>query len=211
MNPAYILSHGCSNSRILCSEWFNGPSWLKKNTESWTVNGIFGELREVNDEKKKVKLTNIYVSKLSDPIDIGRFSKYDKMIPVFCWVLRFINNCRNTPNFCKDFSVDEIVNSEKCLIRLTKSFYFSDLKTANCLNVFTDYENIIRVKTKTTELQDRSEFLRPIWLPGKCIFSELLIESVQRKNCHAGLQMMQSLLREKFWITKQCKIIHKKC
>lgn len=84
------------------------------------------------------------------------------------------------------------------MIKLSQGSYFSDLKSVNCLDVFTDNENIIRVKTKISERQDRSDFLRPIWLPGKCVISELVIESVHRKNCYADLHMMQSFLREKF-------------
>lgn len=59
------------------------------------------------------------------------------MIQAFCWVLHFINDCRNTPNLRKDPSIYETVNSEKCLIRFIRKSYLSDLKIADCLIVKT--------------------------------------------------------------------------
>jgi hypothetical protein len=44
-------------------------------------------------------------------------------------------------------------------------------------------------------------------LPDKCEFTKLLIKFVHIKNCHAGIQMMQCLLREKFWIVRARKTI----
>ncbi|GFU00543.1 integrase catalytic domain-containing protein, partial [Trichonephila clavipes] len=45
------------------------------------------------------------------------------------------------------------------------------------------------------------------WPTGKCHFTRLLIDFVHKKNCHAGIQMMQILMRERFWIVGARKII----
>ncbi|GFY53184.1 integrase_H2C2 domain-containing protein [Trichonephila inaurata madagascariensis] len=39
------------------------------------------------------------------------------------------------------------------------------------------------------------------------MLTKCLIESVHRKNYHAGTQIMKSILREKFWIVKSRKTI----
>ncbi|GFS77494.1 calcium and integrin-binding protein 1 [Trichonephila clavipes] len=130
------------------------------------------------------------------------------MIRVFAWILRFVNNCRKDYNKCKEheLSVAEIENSEKQLIRLSQTYYLPDVESLK-LVTFIDNDNILRVKSKITERNDESSFLYPILLPDKCEFTKLLIRSIHKKNCHAGIQIMQSLIRERFWIIRARKTI----
>ncbi|GFV98047.1 integrase catalytic domain-containing protein [Trichonephila clavipes] len=130
------------------------------------------------------------------------------MIKVFAWILRFVNNCRKDYNKCKEheLSVAEIENSEKQLIRLTQTYYLPDVESLKFVT-FIDNDNILRVKSKITERNDESSFLYPILLPDKCEFTKLLIRSIHKKNCHAGIQIMQSLIRERFWIIRARKTI----
>ncbi|XP_035217097.1 uncharacterized protein LOC118190490 [Stegodyphus dumicola] len=65
-----------------------------------------------------------------------------------------------------------------------------------------DVNGIIRVKTRITERIDKPFFISPILLPDKCIFTQRLIEYFHRENCHAGTQILLSILREKYWITR---------
>ncbi|GFU20322.1 integrase catalytic domain-containing protein [Trichonephila clavipes] len=125
------------------------------------------------------------------------------MIRVFAWILRFVNNCRKDYNKCEEheLSVAEIENSEKQLIRLTQTYYLPDVDSLK-LVTFIDNDNILRVKSKITERTDESSFLYPILLPDKWEFTKLLIRSIHKKNCHAGIQIMQSLIRERFWIIR---------
>ncbi|GFX04371.1 DUF5641 domain-containing protein [Trichonephila clavipes] len=120
------------------------------------------------------------------------------MIRVFAWILRFVNNCRKDHNKCKEheLSVAEIENSEKQLIRLTQTYYLPDVESLKFVT-FIDNDNILRVKSKITERNDESSFLYPILLPDKCEFTKLLIRSIHKKNCHARIQIMQSLIRER--------------
>ncbi|GFX04413.1 integrase catalytic domain-containing protein [Trichonephila clavipes] len=130
------------------------------------------------------------------------------MIRVFAWILRFVNNCRKNYNKCKEheLSVAEIENSEKQLIRLSQTCYLPDVESLKFVT-FIDNDNILRVKSKITERNDESSFLYPILLPDKCEFTKLLIKSIHKKNCHAGIQIMQSLIRERFWIIRARKTI----
>ncbi|GFT10280.1 integrase catalytic domain-containing protein [Trichonephila clavipes] len=130
------------------------------------------------------------------------------MIRVFAWILRFVNNCRKDYNKCKEheLSVAEIENSEKQLIRLTQTYYLPDVESLKFVT-FIDNDNILRVKSKITERNDESSFLYPILLPDKCEFTKLLIRSIHKKNCHAGIQIMLSIIRERFWIIRARKTI----
>ncbi|GFU78901.1 integrase catalytic domain-containing protein [Trichonephila clavipes] len=131
------------------------------------------------------------------------------MIRVFSWILRFVNNCTLLNGKCKDseLSQSEIENSEKKLIRLVQSYYLPDAKSSNYIETYIDDEGILRVKTKILNRDDERSFLYPILLPEKCELTKLLIRDVHMKNCHAGIQMMQCLLRERYWIIRARKAI----
>ncbi|GFU74766.1 integrase catalytic domain-containing protein [Trichonephila clavipes] len=208
MNIADLLSRGCSPRQMLSSKWWEGPSWLKQNSEYWPDGEISCEPQEVNVERKKTKNANVDLANDAPPLLICNVSDYDKMIRVFAWILRFVNNCRKDYNKCKEheLSVAEIENSEKQLIRLTQTYYLPDVEFLKFVT-FIDNDNILRVKSKITERNDESSFLYPILLPDKCEFTKLLIRSIHKKNCHAGIQIMQSLIRERFWIIRARKTI----
>ncbi|GFV20657.1 integrase catalytic domain-containing protein [Trichonephila clavipes] len=87
-----------------------------------------------------------------------------------------------------------------------RTYYLPDVESLKFVT-FIDNDNILRVKSKITERNDESSFLYPILLPDKCEFTKLLIRSIDKKNCHAGIQIMQSLIRERFWIIKARKTI----
>ncbi|GFW64647.1 integrase catalytic domain-containing protein [Trichonephila clavipes] len=186
-----------------------GPSWLKQNSEYWPDGEISCEPQEVNVERKKTKNANVDLTNDAPPLLIFNVSDYDKMIRVFAWISRFVNNCRKDYNKCKEheLSIAEIENSEKQLIRLTQTYYLPDVESLKFVITFIDNDNILRVKSKITERNDESSFLYPILLPDKCEFTKLLIRSIHKKNCHAGIQIMQSLIRERFWIIRARKTI----
>ncbi|GFU78535.1 integrase catalytic domain-containing protein [Trichonephila clavipes] len=208
MNIADLLSRGCSPRQMLNSKWWEGPSWLKQNSEYCPDGEISCKPQEVNVERKKTKNANVDLANDAPPLLICNVSDYDKMIRVFAWILRFVNNCCKDYNKCKEheLSVAEIENSEKQLIRLTQTYYLPDVESLKFVT-FIDNDNILRVKSKITERNDESSFLYPILLPDKCEFTKLLIRSIHKKNCHAGIQIMQSLIRERFWIIRARKTI----
>ncbi|XP_035205802.1 uncharacterized protein LOC118180857 [Stegodyphus dumicola] len=96
----------------------------------------------------------------------------------------------------------EIENAEILLIRNVQAQFFPNETSFRNLCVFKDVNGIIRVKTRITERIDKPFFISPILLPDKCIFTQRLIEYFHRENCHAGTQILLSILREKYWITR---------
>ncbi|GFX47655.1 integrase catalytic domain-containing protein [Trichonephila clavipes] len=204
MNVADLLSRGCSPRQMLNSKWWEGPSWLKQNSEYWPDGEISCEPQEVNVERKKTKNANVDLANDAPLLLICNVSDYDKMIRVLAWILRFVNNCRKDYNKCKEheLSVAEIENSEKQLIRLSQTYYLPDIESLKFVT-FIDDDNILRVKSKITERNEESSFLYPILLPDKCEFTKLLIRSIHKKNCHAGIQIMQSLIRERRFIARR--------
>ncbi|GFV91994.1 integrase catalytic domain-containing protein [Trichonephila clavipes] len=104
MNIADLLSRGCSPRQMLSSRWWEGPSWLKQNSEYWPDGEISCEPQEVNVERKKTKNANVDLANDALSLLICNVSDYDKMIRVFAWILRFVNNCRKDYNKLKSLS-----------------------------------------------------------------------------------------------------------
>ncbi|CAL1276505.1 unnamed protein product [Larinioides sclopetarius] len=73
------------------------------------------------------------------------------------------------------------------------------VKGLKTLNVLRD-ESILRIKTKLTEKNDIENFRYPILLPGKHRLVELLVREAHLENSHAGVLILLSKLREKFWV-----------
>ncbi|GFV90043.1 integrase catalytic domain-containing protein, partial [Trichonephila clavipes] len=123
-----------------------------------------GESEEVELERKKLKVVNIDLSRDAPPLHLYAISDYSKIIRVFSWILRFVNNCTLLNEKCKDseLSQSEIENSEKKLIRLVQSYYLPDAKSSNYIETYIDDEGrdgkIRTVRLKTLH----GKILRPI-------------------------------------------------
>ncbi|XP_054720734.1 uncharacterized protein LOC129230361 [Uloborus diversus] len=164
MNIADVLSSGCSPRQFLDSKWWEGPTWLKLAPEKWPPSEVDCKPKEVDVERKRIKITTIDLNQDAPFWPPIKISSYEKFINVFGWVLRFVNNLQN--------------------------FYFSEEKVLNGIHVFKDHDGILKVVTKITCREDNKSFLNPILLPDKCELSRLLIESIHRKYCHADVPMM---------------------
>ncbi|GFS88748.1 DUF5641 domain-containing protein [Nephila pilipes] len=126
------------------------------------------EPQEVNVERKKPKNAMVDLAEDAPPLLLCNVSDYDKMLRIFAWIFRFVNNCRKDSNKCKELelSVAEIENSEKRLIHITQTYYLPDVEFLKFVT-FVDVDNILRIKSKITEREDESSFLYPILLPNK--------------------------------------------
>ncbi|GFW90600.1 integrase catalytic domain-containing protein [Trichonephila clavipes] len=161
LNIADLLSRGCSPQQMLISRWWEGPLWLRESPEYWPLGETPGDSEEVELERKKLKVVNIDLSRDAPPWHLYAISDYNKMIRVFSWILRFVNNCTLLNGKCKDSELlqSEIENSEKKLIRLVQSYYLPDAKSSNYVETYIDDEGILRVKTKILNRDDERSFL----------------------------------------------------
>ncbi|GFW04093.1 putative RNA-directed DNA polymerase from transposon X-element [Trichonephila clavipes] len=120
------------------------------------------------------------------------------------WVLRFLSNCRRQSKNrnLEELSTSETEKAENTLISTVQKEYFPENNNIPHIKTFVDNEGLIRFKTRITERKDDFNFLSPILPPNDCILTQRLIEYYHRKNCHAGTQMLVSILRKKIWILR---------
>ncbi|GFU53923.1 integrase catalytic domain-containing protein [Trichonephila clavipes] len=202
INPADLISRGCSPSHLVESNWWEGPMWLVESPDIWPITKLPDyDTSEISLERKKVRLCNLNLSEKILPLYARKFSKFHSILRLVALVLRFLNNVRNRISDRKkgQLSLDELESAEIELIRSVQAQSFTDEKLVSNLSVFRD-DNIIRVKTRITERIGAPNFLSPILLPKNCVVTQRLLEHFNLKNHHAGTQLPLSIIREKYWI-----------
>ena len=65
----------------------------------------------------------------------------------------------------------------------------------------------MRIKTKIFNRDDDAEFCAPILLDSKHLIVRRIVEYEHKKQ-HAGVQILMSQLREKYWIIAARRIVH---
>lgn len=214
-NPADLPSRGCSVSQLLASRWWEGPSWLKLSRSNWPNVEHQVDENEINGEKKKsaVSLTTIVNEKsvnksVNNFVLFNRYSEYSKIVRIVAWCRRFILNVkikklekekRKLTNF---ITYDEILNSEKLLLKLAQKEMFLNEKDDKLkyLDVFKDESGLLRVKTKIFNREDDRNFRCPVVLDSSHCFVLRLIEETHRNLKHAHIQILINSLRENYWI-----------
>lgn len=202
LNPADLLSRGCSPRKFYESRWWLGPGWLKESEEKWPSDEILFQSSDVDIERKRVRLCGLNLLD-ETPWYCVRFSGYNSIVRLMAWVLRFVNNAKKGGiRKVGELSVEEIDYAEKVLWRIEQALCFPDPRAVPVINTFRDDDGIIRVKTRITERIDQPYFISPILLPDKRVLTRRLIEHLHITSCHAGTQILLSILREKFWIVR---------
>lgn len=219
-NPADLPSRGCMMKKLLENNWWEGPSWLRQSPECWPEGGETASEDEVMREIKKTVVSSMIVSDNTDK-DVGwyhnYFSDYNKMIRLVAWVCRFLANCKvlKHERTKGELTAQEFVAAEhKVWLWVQKeSFCDKDESKLKSLLPFVDEDGLIRIKTKVSNREDTTDFCFPIVLPDSHPVVERLILSYHRENCHAGIQILLSIIRQRFWILKGRKtvrsVIHK--
>ncbi|CAF4751000.1 unnamed protein product [Pieris macdunnoughi] len=113
MNPADIASRGVSPSKLQDLElWWSGPPFLMKPKTEWPSAPI------ENVELPELKVYSCCVS-AEHSFEFDRFSKFQRMIRVVGYILRFIHNCKTKKDsrLSGDLSNDEIDRSTQTLIK----------------------------------------------------------------------------------------------
>lgn len=124
-------------------------------------------------------------------------------------ILRFIKNSRKIEKVqFSDLSYWKLkmLNSTYQVNQKDSFTGVNDVKIRN-LRPFCDGTGILRVKTKVSYRQDTMDFRYPIILPSDHPVVHLLIKHKHNELLHAGVSLLMTHLRDKFWIIKTRKTI----
>ena len=214
LNPADLPSRGCTVDQLVNSRWWEGPEWLKLESENWPADISEYNDQEANKELKK-STQNQKVCRLLAREE-GRswflkFSDYVKVKRVLGWVKRFCNNVKlpKKSRVKTKLSCSEIEKAEVYLLKMEQEDFKDgeqDIRIRH-LQPFKDNEGLLRLKTKIILREDSYNFRCPIVIPGVNDLVSLIIRGIHVDLQHAGVEIVLNAVREKFWILKGRKVI----
>lgn len=129
------------------------------------------------------------------------FSRYLKTIRMFGWMFRFSYNARHLEKRTGFLTAEEIDAAEQVVLKIVQQSQFTkDDQRLKCLDIFCDKDGLIRLKTRLVNKKDSYHFRMPILLPSHHVLVDKLVMNTHEKTCHAGVQGLMSILRERYWI-----------
>lgn len=123
-NPADIASRGiAANKLVNSSVWWYGPEFLHCSQESWPEK-VMSEHEvtklEIRQKSSQVEKINVFhsISITDEIVKPERYSNWFRLVRVFGWVLRFVENvkCKVERRKQNELQKDEITNAEVILI-----------------------------------------------------------------------------------------------
>lgn len=218
-NPADIGSRGLFPTELAGSSlWWAGPNFLLDSRRAWLPFDS-GIAEENLPEAKNLCLVVASSSVVFIETLISRYSSLDKLQRVLAYILRFKHNL-SFPTTPKQGSLTsfEIQTALMFLVKYVQRQAFSqDLAFIEKnqmpstflrkLNPFIDDGNILRVgsRLKHSLLPYNSRF--PALLPAHHALTKLVVNYYHLKYFHAGVQSVQFLLAQQFWIISSKRVI----
>lgn len=210
-NPADMASRGIEPTMLSNSDlWWRGPSFLLSQEKEWpqAPNTKITHLPEV---KNNIKVYNS--SEIRNFVDFCRYSNSNRLIRIYAYVFRFINNCKTKNRNGDPLVTSEIDNSRNFLIKQCQlESYSSEINTLlkgnklkpKCtilqLAPFIDEKSgILRVGGRLNNTTLSFEQKHPALLDGKHHFTKILMRSEHLRLFHAGPQLLLSSFRDQYW------------
>ncbi|XP_053402917.1 uncharacterized protein LOC128558105 [Mercenaria mercenaria] len=221
-NPADILSRGCSISYLETNElWWNAPEFLKKNECEWPKSKVefSHENSEIKKSKKKMQFevqtmhtqsADVQTYNKEWRLDPKRYSSWTKLVRVYAWVMRFVENCKRTKTARIEgqLGANEIHDAEvKLIIKAQRSHYKEEFtclfkqkelpKDSKLikLNPKIDGEGVIRSDGRLKYAEMLSYGCRyPVILPRHDWITELIVRHFHEDSGHSGTNYTLSVL-----------------
>ena len=211
-NPSDSASRGLPPSELPAHPlWWQGPPWLALPESEWPPHpGL------LNDQELPgiIPAATVLVATTppQHPPGVPLFSTWGKTVRVMAYAHRFFSATHLHTRLNGFLQPAELLGAELWILKVTQRFYFpEDIKLLTAgkpatqrlrhLHPFIDVDGILRVGGRLRNATAISEDARtPAVLPGEAHISRLITIAYYRDNLHAGPQLLQSLLCQKYWI-----------
>ena len=219
-NPSDPASRGQLPSAFLQNtSWWAGPAWLCKPEDSWPNKFFYpDDTPEIVCEQKKLALATQVTDHWLDVI-LNNHSSWPKIQRIICYALRFVHNTKSPePRHSDNFSRQEFDTATLLVINHIQQTHFGDvihdlnrhkppLRLFRKLNVFLDEHNTLRVGGRLRNAELPYAQKHPALLPRNSRFTSLLINYYHRVYLHPGVQTLQYLLLQSYWILSSKRAI----
>lgn len=216
-NPADCGSRGLlPNDLANQSSWWDGPSWLSLAVEDWPRSTLSVDVDAIHEEHK---VTVLVTSLSEDMVEnlLSRYSSLRTLQHVLAYCFRFVHNIKNrkTPGklLLGPLAPVEIKDALMFLVRFVQERSFSSEieklknklpnslpKRFRKLAPFLDDAGHLRVGGRLSRASLDFDVKYPLLLPRDHHLTVLLITEYHNRFMHPGLQTLQNLLAQHFWI-----------
>ncbi len=186
-----------------------GPAWLYLEEDQWPNSAGIEDKGEILKELRKSIVSHVNLEQMELLEQLHRRSDYNTIVRIVAYVLRWKGiRETGTEETSTTITFEEFDHAEKNLWKLVQQNTFSGLTDGRLkkLGVFLDHDGLIRLRTRLLP-GEVVEDACPIVLPAKDPLVMKLIWKVHHLNSHAGVQTLQVLLRQKFWIVHSRRTI----
>ena len=222
-NPADVASRGENITKLMKNSlWWHGPDWLLQQNCVWKVwnqdmldkelknsEGIYeAELLIGATTSETMKLNTNKTGLLG--IDSSRYSSLTKLLRITSLVLRFINKLKNKVSPNGPINTAEINHAEELWIKYIQRSHYDSVfrsietnKSNNLINqlaVYLDEKGLLRCLGRLDNSDIGYEAKRPLLLPKKDRFTDLIINHNHKGSLHTGVAQTLAKIRQKYWI-----------
>lgn len=215
----------------MSGRWFGGVDFLKESAEKWN----FKKPPTINEQtQEEIKRINVHFTPepLFECLDNIKDWKWHQKAKVIAYVMRFINNARNSNrekgSAFEIPSPNEIRQAEQIMFKKIQHESFAneiqaitqgntvDKKSRlKCLSPILDSNGVLRLKGRIDAAPFVNEsFKQPIILDRHHYLTDLLIRAYHERFFHANTETVVAELRQRFWIIDvraAVKHVSKKC
>nr|CAI5820463.1 unnamed protein product [Callosobruchus analis] len=207
-NPADCLSRGTTPAQIIDHPlWFNGPPWSELSPDKWPIRTFDPATISKPPEEKTNTMAVTGPSGRPLLLEVAeRTSSWSKLLRIVVYVYRFIKSLPHR----KYITASDLDFAELRIICCLQRYYFKR-----------EISNLLSNKPCSTAFQRLQPFLKdgiihvggrlkysnlsfgqkhPIVLPRKDHIIDLIVDYYHKLYCHAGPNLLMSVLRQNYWI-----------
>ncbi|XP_003369727.1 conserved hypothetical protein [Trichinella spiralis] len=212
-NPTEPVAIETTLGWVVFALWWHGPPWLMQDRENWPTEPVarMDDNEHLTTEQKTVKVLASQIDGfgVEQVINPTRYSRYETLIRVTAYCLRFARNCQNPVSErtnSVNLSVKKLSDAEVRWLRQVQVNEFG-IKSDSADRVrefepFLDQDGLLRMGGRLRRSTLPPESKHPIILPNNHPVTELLIKDHHVRQMHAGVNQTLVAIRTKFWIIR---------